>query len=81
MQHDCTSKRVLVVKEDGEYSFASEFDEDTLALFAPDDAGNKEPPEEHIDAGDATHYESLIVQRVLSAQMENAEQNQRHMLF
>jgi len=50
-------------------------------LFAPDDAGNKEPPEEHIDAGDATHYESLIVQRVLSAQMENAEQNQRHTLF
>ena len=50
-------------------------------MFAPDDAGNKEPPEEHIDAGDATHYESLIVQRVLSAQMENAEQNQRHTLF
>ena len=50
-------------------------------MFAPDDAGNKEPPEEHIDAGDATHYESLIVQRVLSAQMENAEQNQQHTLF
>jgi len=50
-------------------------------LFAPDDAGNKEPPEEHIDAGDAAHYESLIVQCVLSAQMENAEQNQRHTLF
>jgi len=81
VQRDCPSKRVLVVKEDGEYSSASEFDEDTLALFAADDAGNKEPPEEHIDAGDATHYESLIVQRVLSAQMENAEQNQRHTLF
>ena len=81
VQRDYPSKRILVVKEDGEYSSASEFDEDTLALFAADDTGNKEPPEEHIDAGDAAHYESLIVQCVLSAQMENAEQNQRHTLF
>jgi hypothetical protein len=42
---------------------------------------NEGTPEEHIDAGAAKHYESLIVQRVLSAQMEKTKQNQRHMLF
>jgi hypothetical protein len=47
-----------VVKEDGGYSYASDFDEYILALLAADDA---------------EHYESLIVQRVLSAQMEKAE--------
>jgi hypothetical protein len=81
VQHDCPSKRVLVVKYDGAYSSASDFDEDTLALFAADHAGNEGTQEEHIDAGTTEHYESLIVQRVLSAQMEKAEQNQRHTLF
>jgi hypothetical protein len=81
VQRDYSSKRVLVVKDDGAYSSASDFDEDTLALFAVDHAGNEETPEEDIDAGAAEHYESLIVQRVLSAQIEKAEQNQRHTLF
>jgi hypothetical protein len=31
---DCPSKRVLVVRNDGEYSSASDFDEDTFALLA-----------------------------------------------
>ena len=81
VQRDCPSKRVLVVKEDGGYSSASDFDEDTLALLAADHAGSEERQEEQIGAEDAEHYESLIVQRVLSAQMEEAEQNQRHTLF
>nr|CAE05076.2 OSJNBa0094P09.15 [Oryza sativa Japonica Group] len=42
---------------------------------------DNEPPEEHIGAEDADHYESLIMQRVLSAQMKKAEQNQRHTLI
>jgi hypothetical protein len=71
----------MVVKDDGEYSSATDFDEDTLALLAVDHAGSEGHLEEHIDAGEADHYESLIVQRVLSAQMEKAEQNQRHILF
>jgi hypothetical protein len=78
---DCPSKRVMVVKDDGEYSSASDFDEDTLALLAADHVGSEGHLEEHIDAGEADRYESLIVQRVLSAQMEKAEQNQRHTLF
>ncbi|WVZ90355.1 LOW QUALITY PROTEIN: hypothetical protein U9M48_036664, partial [Paspalum notatum var. saurae] len=32
VMRDCPSKRVMVVKDDGEYSSASDFDEDTLAL-------------------------------------------------
>jgi hypothetical protein len=65
-----------VVKDDGAYSSSSDFDDNTLALFAADHAGNEGPPAEHIDAGAAEHYESLIVQRMLSAQMEKVEQNQ-----
>jgi hypothetical protein len=52
---DCPSKRVLVIRDDGEYSFASDFNEDTLALLADDHT------DEHIGTGDADHYESLIV--------------------
>jgi hypothetical protein len=78
---DCPSKRVLVIRDDGEYSSASDFDEDTLALLAYDHEGNDDHPEEHIGTSDADHYESLIVQRVLSTQMERVEQNQRHTLF
>jgi hypothetical protein len=58
--HDCPSKRVLVVRDDGEYSFASDFDEDILALLGADHAGNDDHPEEHIGTGDADHYESLV---------------------
>jgi hypothetical protein len=64
----------LVVRDDGEYSSPSDFDDDTLALFADDREGNDDHPEEHIGTGDADHYESLIVQRVLSTQMERVEQ-------
>jgi hypothetical protein len=78
---DCPSKRVLVIRDDGEYSSASDFDEDTLALLADQHEGNDAHPEEHIGTGDTDHYESLIVQRVLSTQMETMEQNQRHTLF
>jgi hypothetical protein len=81
VQRDYPTKRVLVVRDDGVYSSASDFDDNTLALFAADHAGNEGTPDEYIDAGAAEHYESLIVQRVLSAKMEKAEQNQRHTLF
>jgi hypothetical protein len=79
--HDCSSKCLLVVQDDGEYSSSSDFDEDTLALLATKHAGNDDHPEEHIGTDDADHYESLIVQRVLSTQMERVEQNQQHTLF
>jgi hypothetical protein len=78
---DCSPKHVLVVRDYGEYSSTSDFDEDTLALHADDHAGNDDHPEEHIGTGDADHYESLIVQHVLSTQIERVEQNQRHTQF
>jgi Arc/MetJ-type ribon-helix-helix transcriptional regulator len=70
------SKRVLIIKDDGEYSSASDFNDDTLALLAADRADNDDHLEEHISTGHAHHYQSLIVQRVLSTQMERVEQNQ-----
>ena len=60
---------MLIVNDDGEYSLASDFDEDTYAMLAADHAGSEGEPEEHIGAEDAERYESLIVQRVLSAQI------------
>jgi hypothetical protein len=45
-------------------------------LFADDHECNDDHLEEHIGAGDADHYEILIMQRVLSTQMERVEQNQ-----
>jgi hypothetical protein len=66
VMHDCSLKCLLVVKDDGEYFSASDFNEDTLALVAADHVGNDDHPEEHIGTGDVDHYESLIVQCVLS---------------
>ena len=59
--HDCPSKRVMVVKDDGEYSSASDFDEDTLAVLAAHHVGSEEHPDEQIGAENVDHYESLIV--------------------
>jgi hypothetical protein len=58
MQCDCPNKRVLVVKADGGYSSASDFDDDTRALLAADDTGRDKPSEEQIGAEDVEHYES-----------------------
>jgi hypothetical protein len=74
--HDCSSKSDLVVRDDGEYSSASDFDVDALALLAHDHAGNDDHPKEQYGTGDVDHYESLIMQHVLSTQMERVEQNQ-----
>jgi hypothetical protein len=52
VMRDCPSKHVLVVRDDGEYSFSSDFDEDTLALLADDHEDNDDHPEEHISTGD-----------------------------
>jgi hypothetical protein len=72
------------VRAEGGYSSASDLDEETYALLAANNLGEGEVShhdEEHIGAEAAKHYESLVVQRVLNAQIEKAEQNQRHTLF
>jgi hypothetical protein len=77
---DCSSKRVLVIRDDGEYSSASDFDEDTLALLANDHEGNDDHPEEHIGTGDVDHYESLIVQRVQCTNGESGAKSATHIV-
>ncbi|PVH34169.1 hypothetical protein PAHAL_8G161700 [Panicum hallii] len=81
VRKDCPSKRVLIVRENGEYSSASDLDDETYAMLAAKDARKGNDDEEHIGAEHAEHYESLVVRRVLSTQMSQAEQNQQHNLF
>jgi hypothetical protein len=62
----------------GEYSSASDSEETSHAMIATNHAENEEV---HVDPIDADRYESLVVQRVLSTQVAQAENNQRHTLF
>ena len=73
----------MMVREDGEYDSASDFDEDTLALISARDGDNSdsEPEMEVMGAETADKYQSLVAQRVLSVQLSKAEQDQRHNLF
>jgi hypothetical protein len=69
MRKDCPSTRVMVVRADGGYSSASDLDEETYALLATNNVGKGDhfqQDEDHIGAEAAEHYESLMVQRVLS---------------
>jgi hypothetical protein len=69
----------MVVRTDGGYSSASDFDEETYVLLAANNVGKGDSfqqDEEHIGADAASeHYEKAVVQRLLSAQMETTEQN------
>src|SRR6266542_988283 len=71
----------MIVRDNGAYSSASDFDDETYAMLAANHGGSEDETEEHIGADAAERYESLVVRRVLSAQMEKAEQHQRYNLF
>jgi hypothetical protein len=75
---DCPNKRTLLIRDDGEYSSASDSEELEHTLLATDNAAKTDI---HVNPGDADRYESLVVQRVLSTQVAPAEKNQRHTLF
>ena len=75
---DCPNKRTLLIRDDGEYSSASDSEETQYAMFATDHAAKAEV---HVKPGDADRYESLVAQRVLSTQVAPPEKNQRHTLF
>jgi hypothetical protein len=63
----------MVVRADGGYSSASDLDEETYALLAANNVGKGDhfqQDEDHIGAEVVEHYESLMVQRVLTTQME-----------
>ncbi|WVZ97710.1 hypothetical protein U9M48_043224 [Paspalum notatum var. saurae] len=78
MIRDCPNKRTLLIRDNGEYSSASDSEETQHVMFATDHAANEEV---HVDPSDADRYESLVVQRVLSTQVAQPENNQRHTLF
>ncbi|WVZ70922.1 hypothetical protein U9M48_019551 [Paspalum notatum var. saurae] len=78
MIRDCPNKRTLLIRDNGEYSSASDSEETQHAMFATDHAANEEV---HVEPSDADRYESLVVQRVLSTQVAQPENNQRHTIF
>ena len=73
----------MIVTEDGGYESASDYDEETLALITREEHGGDDSDHEtqYMAAEDADRYECLVAQRVLSVQVTQAEQNQRHNLF
>ena len=73
----------MIATEDGGYESTSDYDEETLALIASEehDGDDSEQDMQYMAAEDADRYECLVAQRVLSVQVTQAEQNQRHNLF
>jgi hypothetical protein len=59
---DCPNKRTLLIRDNGEYSSASDSEEFEHTLLAIDNATTTDI---HVNLGDADRYESLVVQRVL----------------
>ena len=80
---ECKSQRVMIATEDGGYESASDYDEETLALITREEHGGDDSDHEtqYMAPEDADRYECLVAQRVLSVQVTQAEQNQRHNLF
>jgi hypothetical protein len=79
MGKDCPSQRAYITTDDGGYISTSDIE---------DEIDNTEVHDEEDDIEDATFsaedtmaYQAIIVQHVLSAQMEQAEQQQCHNLF
>ena len=70
MQKDCPSQRAYIAREDGYISTSNIEDEDT------DEEGGEVLGDEATVA-----YRSIIVQRVLSSQVQQPEKLQRHNLF
>ena len=80
---ECKSQRVMITTEDGGYESASDCDEETLALITSEEHNGDDSYHEtqYMAPKDADRYECLVAQRVLSVQVTQAEQNQRHNLF
>jgi hypothetical protein len=75
MIRDCPNKCTLLIRDNGEYSSASDSEETSHAMIATNHAENEEV---HFDPIDADRYESLVVQRVLSTQVAQAEKSATH---
>jgi hypothetical protein len=56
MIRDCTNKRTLLIRDNGEYSLASDSEEISHAMIPTNHAENEEV---HVDPIDTDRYESL----------------------
>ena len=72
----------MIVRKDGLYDSASDFDEETLALISAQQEDNEDSEQdiEVMGAEDGDNYRSLVAHHALSAQLSQ-EQNQRRNLF
>jgi hypothetical protein len=48
IEKECTTQRVMMVREDGKYDFASDFGDDTLALIVARDGANSDSEKEMV---------------------------------
>ena len=73
----------MIATKDGGYESCSDYDEETLALITRKEYGGDDSDHEtqYMAPEDTDRYECLVSQRVLSVQVTQAEQNQRHNLF
>lgn len=78
MIRDCPNKRALIIRDNGEYSSASDSDEPSHTMNATIHVDHEAV---HASPSDADKFESLVAQRVLSTQVVPPEKNQRHTLF
>jgi hypothetical protein len=63
---NCPNKRTLLIRDNGEYSSASDSKELEHTLLATNNAATTDI---HVNPGDTDRYESLVVQRVVSTQV------------
>ena len=81
---DCPCQRAYIATDDGGYVSASDV-EDEVALVtnlaAQDDETTDEMGDEVLGTAATANYRTIIVQRVLSAQIKHEERLQRHNLF
>ena len=76
MMRDCPSQRAYIATDDGEYVSTSDVEDNNEGDQATDS-----DTEEILGAAATDHYRALIVQWVLSTQIEQAQELQRHNLF
>jgi hypothetical protein len=78
VQKDCPSKRAYVATDDGYMSTSDVEDDDDDDAAAAADAAQDDLV---LSGGSVSSYMTIIVQRVLSTQMEHPDKIQRHNLF
>jgi hypothetical protein len=70
MIRDCPNKCTLLIRDNGEYSLASDSEETSHTMIGTNHPENEEV---HIDPIDAGRYENLVAQRVLNTQLAQAK--------